>query len=223
MQNLPDYITILFILTTLMTIYLFYRATGNSLQTLLILISWLLIQGIVSLTGFYTSTHTFPPRFVLLALPPLLVIVLLFLTNSGRKYIDSLDYKMLTLLHVIRIPVEIVLFLLFLNGTIPQLMTFEGRNFDILAGITAPIVFYWGFIKMKINKNILLLWNFVCLVLLINIVVNAILSAPSVFQKFAFEQPNRAILYFPFTWLPSSIVPLVLLSHLATIRHLVKK
>jgi hypothetical protein len=58
--------------------------------------------------------------------------------------------------------------------------------------------------------------------LLINIVVNAALSAPSVVQQFAFEQPNIAILYFPFNLLPAVIVPLVLFSHLAAIRQLLR-
>ena len=102
-------------------------------------------------------------------------------------------------------------------------MTFEGRNFDILSGLTAPIVYFFGFIKKQLNKTILLLWNFICLGLLINIVFIAVLSAPFPFQKFAFDQPNIAVLYFPFTWLPACVVPLVLLSHLATIRQLLKK
>jgi hypothetical protein len=65
-----------------------------------------------------------------------------------------------------------------------------------------------------------LLWNLVCLGLLLNIILNAVLSAPVPFQKFAFDQPNIAVLYFPFVWLPSCVVPLVLLSHLAAIRKL---
>ncbi|HVF96549.1 MAG TPA: hypothetical protein VM871_04480, partial [Flavisolibacter sp.] len=39
---------------------------------------------------------------------------------------------------------------------------------------------------------------------------------------FAFDQPNIAVLYFPFIWLPSFIVPVVLLSHLVCIRQLLK-
>jgi len=35
-----------------------------------------------------------------------------------------------------------------------------------------------------------MLWNFVCLGLLLNIVINALLSLPSAFQQFAFDQPN---------------------------------
>jgi len=41
-------------------------------------------------------------------------------------------------------------------------------------------------------------------------------------QLFAFDQPNIAILYFPFVWLPSFIVMTVLFSHLISIRRLVK-
>jgi len=71
---------------------------------------------------------------------------------------------------------------------------------------------------MKLNRYALLIWNFICLALLLNIVFNAILSVPGVFQKFAFDQPNLAILAFPFALLPSVLVPLVLFSHLASIR-----
>ena len=62
-----------------------------------------------------------------------------------------------------------------------------------------------------------------CLGLLANIVVNALLSTPTPIQKFAFDQPNIAILNFPFSWLPTFIVPIVLFGHLASIRQLFKQ
>ncbi|MES2730750.1 MAG: hypothetical protein V4714_03345 [Bacteroidota bacterium] len=220
MENLPTYISIVFGLTTILTVGLFYKATKNSKATLIILLTWLALQTFIGQSDFYRKTDAIPPRFLLLVLPPLLFIIGLFTTSKGRQYIDSLDTKTLTILHTIRIPVEIVLFWLFVHKTIPELMTFEGRNFDILSGLTAPIIFYFGFIKNRLNKKSILLWNFICLGLLINIVANAVLSAPFPFQKFAFDQPNIAILYFPFNWLPSCVVPLVFLSHLAVIRQL---
>lgn len=220
MENLPAFISVFFVLTTLVTIGLFYKATNHSKTTLAILLSWLAIQAIIGYSGFYTVTDTIPPRFLLLVLPPLLLITGLFATSNGRQFVDSLDIKALTILHVIRVPVEIVLFWLFVHKTVPELMTYEGRNFDILSGLTAPIIFYFGFIKKRIGKSVMLIWNFICLGLLVNIVANAVLSSPFPFQKFAFDQPNRAVLYFPFIWLPSCVVPLVLLSHLATIRQL---
>lgn len=223
MENLPVYISLVFGLTTFLTVWLFYKATNNSKKTFIILLIWLALQTLIGLSDFYTITDTTPPRFLLLVIPPLLLITGLFTTPKGRQYIDSLNIKTLTVLHAVRIPVEIVLFWLFVSKAVPELMTFEGRNFDILSGLTAPVIFYFGFVRKQLNKKIILIWNFICLGLLINIVANAVLSAPFPFQKFAFDQPNIAVLYFPFIWLPSCVVPLVLLSHLATIRQLIKE
>jgi hypothetical protein len=222
LDKLPTYISWVFILTTVATVWFFYLATKKSGTTLVILILWLVAQAVIGLSGFYKVTNTVPPRFLLLVLPPLLFIAGLLVTPKGKQYLDSLDAKSLAILHIIRIPVELVLFWLFINKAVPKLMTFEGRNFDILSGLTAPVIFYFGFIKLQVSRKIILLWNIICLGLLINIVVIAILSAPFPFQKLAFDQPNIAVLYFPFVWLPCCVVPLVLLSHLATMRQLLR-
>lgn len=223
MNNLPLYISITFIGTTLLSIWLFLRAANYSKKTFILILLWGVFQTIIGTSGFYIITNVFPPRFPLLILPAVLLIIFLFNSTSGKKFIDNLNLEKLTLVHVVRVPVEIVLFWLFLQKTIPELMTFEGRNFDILAGITAPIMYYFVFVKHSFNKKILLIWNILCLILLLNIVINAILSVPTIFQQFAFEQPNIAILYFPFNLLPSVVVPLVFFSHLVAIRQILSK
>ncbi len=222
MENLPYYINIVFILTTFLTVFLFYKANIKSYSSLIIINFWLILQTVLSLSGFYMVTDTLPPRIVFLGIPPLIIIIRLFTTSNGKAFLDSLDLKALTILHIVRIPVELVLYVLFLNKAIPELMTFEGRNFDILAGLTAPIVYYFGFINKQLSNRIILIWNILCLGLLLNIVINAVLSVPTPIQQFAFDQPNLAVLCFPYNWLPACIVPLVLLSHLAAIRQLVK-
>ena len=131
-----------------------------------------------------------------------------------------MDSGTLTLLHTIRIPVEFVLYWLYLDKQVPKLMTFAGGNYDIISGLTAPVIYYYGFVKKTFSRGILLGWNVICLGLLLNIVARAVLSSPSTFQKLAFDQPNMAILHFPYNWLPSVIVPLVLFSHLVSIRSL---
>ena len=220
MESIPVYIAVVFVLTTLVTVFLFYKAANNSKATLMILLVWLMVQAFIGHTGFYAVTRNMPPRFMFVVLPPLLSIVLLFATKSGRLYIDTLNVKTLTILHIVRISVELVLLWLFLHKAVPKLMTFEGRNFDIAAGITAPFIYYYGFIKRRLSRKFIIAWNLVCLALLINIVVNALFSAPFPFQIFAFDQPNVAVLYFPYVWLPGCIVPLVLFAHLAVIRQL---
>ena len=105
---------------------------------------------------------------------------------------------------------------------VPKLMTFEGRNFDILIGISAPIM-GWLFFKKKVNKSMMLAWNIIGLCFVLFILVNGILSAELPFQQFGFEQPNRAVNYFPFVLLPATIVPIVIWTHLSDIFQLGRK
>jgi hypothetical protein len=223
LTDIPASIVIIFLLTVALTFLLFINATKNKTITSIILIIWLLITGILSYKQVFENTSAIPPRLMLVMAPAILFIILLLITKKGRGFTDSLDLKKLTLLHIVRIPVEIILYLLASHKLIPELMTFVGRNFDIFSGITAPILYLVCFTNSQLrNRSILLIWNFVCLALLLNIIINAFLSAPFPFQQFAFEQPNIAVLYFPFTWLPCFIVIIVLYSQLAAIRQLLK-
>jgi hypothetical protein len=223
MKQLPPFISIIFILTTVATVLFFYNASRKNKKVLFALCAWLLLQMALGLSGFFTITHILPPRFLLLVLSPLFVVILLFSTARGKSFIDHFNIKTLTILHSIRIAVELILFSLFLYKATPQLMTFEGRNLDVLSGLTAPLIYYYGFVKESLGTKTLLAWNIACLAILSFTVVNAVLSAPTPFQQFAFDQPNIAVLYFPFVWLPGTIVPLVYFSHLASIRRLLKE
>ena len=231
-KSLPIFISIIFILNTCLTLWLFYHAISRAttpkmrnkaVPIIFALTGWLIVQAALALIHVYSdNSKAVPPKLLVLGiLPALVVIALTFLTRAGRNFIDSLPLSNMTWIHVVRIPVEIGLLVLFIHKAVPQAMTFEGRNFDILSGLTAPFIAYFGFTKNKLKRPALLLWNFICLGLLFNIVITAILSAPLAVQRFAFDQPNIAILHFPFCWLPVFIVPVVLFSHLVTIRQLI--
>jgi len=223
LTDLPDSLVIIFLLTVILTFLLFINAVRNKPTAAIVLVVWLAVTGIISINKVFQNTSTIPPRLMIVIAPAILFIILLLITKSGRKFTDNIDLKKLTLVHIVRVPVEITLFMLSTHKLIPELMTFAGRNFDILSGITAPIVYFVCFKNSQLkNRKLLLVWNFICLGLLLNIVINALLSAPFPFQQFAFDQPNIAILYFPFTWLPCFIVMIVLYSHLAAIRQLVR-
>ena len=220
MLNTPTYLTATFFICVLFTFYMFGASCKWNKKAMFAIIAWLGVQGVLGLFRFYLELDTIPPRFIFLVPPTLIVIIVLFISSRGKNFINSLSLKHLTLIHSVRIPVEFCLWWLFLEGVIPQLMTFEGRNFDIIAGITAPLIYYIFFISKKLSRKALLIWNVVSLLLLLNIVFHAILSIPSPFQQMAFEQPNIGILYFPYLWLPCFIVPVVLFSHLVAIRKL---
>jgi hypothetical protein len=230
--NSPILVSLLFIHTVIATLLFFTNVIKNSndsktrkkvIPIIGGLFIWLAIQIILSLNNVYsTNLNAFPPKIFLFGiLPTFLGITVLFTTASGKQFIDSLPLKHLIYLNIVRVPVEIVLYWLFVNKAVPELMTFAGRNFDILSGITAPFIAYYCITRQTWFKQILLAWNIICLLLLINIVITAFLSAPTPLQQFAFNQPNIAIFYFPFSLLPTFVVPIVLLGHLASIRQLV--
>jgi hypothetical protein len=105
---------------------------------------------------------------------------------------------------------------------VPELMTFEGRNPDIISGLSAAGMLLAAFRGSRISRVLHLAWNIAGLALLLNIVAHAILAAPFDFQLLAFDQPNIGILHFPYVWLPCYIVPVVMLAHLAAIRQLIR-
>lgn len=233
LQNLSIYIIIGFLVTTLLTLFLFYwtirnadlqETRGKANFILIGIIAWIVLQTILTINNVYNSNlNSLPPKiFVFGIFPMIFLMISLFLTIKGKIFMDSLPLKNLTYISVMRIPVEIVLYFLFVEGFIPEIMTFEGQNFDILAGISALFVAYFGFKENIPNKKLLLIWNFISFGLLMNIVITAILSAPSPFQKFGLEQPNIGILHFPISLLPTFIVSVVMFSHLVAFRRLLK-
>jgi hypothetical protein len=226
MEPLPSYVTVIFLLTVLATVgFLLYALWTGHRKRPLIYVSaaalgiWMYFQMYLAEIGFY-STFDGKPRFLLAVAPALLLIILLFLFRKTKEFLAAISLPALTILSVVRIPVEFCIDQWYHAGLVPQLMTFEGRNFDIISGITAPIVFFLAFRGGKINKPLLIGWNIVCLLLLINIVANAIVSIPSPIQLQAFDRPNIAVLFYPFIWLPSVIVPAVLFTHLASLWRL---
>ncbi len=221
MENVPSYVSITFILVTFLTIgFLFYAIKQTVVNTtpakivVAAIAFWLFFTAILALGGFYLDTTGTPPKFASIPIPALLFITLLFVLYR-KTFIENLPIKTLTILHIVRVPVEICLWWLYQNEKIPQIMTFEGRNFDILAGITAPIIYWLAFRNNKINRPLLIIWNIISLILVSNIVITAIFSLPTAFQQFGLNQPNIAVLYFPYVWLPGIIVPIVLFAHFA--------
>ncbi len=110
MNTIPAFISVLFTISVLYTLYLFYRASNYHRATLYVMFVWILVQVGISLTGFYTNTEVMPPRFLLLVLPALLLILALSVLPRFKNYIHNFNTETITLLHSVRIPVEIVLY-----------------------------------------------------------------------------------------------------------------
>jgi len=227
-EGLPFYVSLVFFFTTLATIWFLLaaaRPAGRESTPLKILVFllplYLVVTGFLSTTDFYRQ-EAIPPRVVAFAVLPAVALIAAYFAFFRSNFIRKLSLPMLTLLSVIRFPVELVLHWLYQGGQVPKVMTYEGWNFDILSGITAPIVYWLAFRNGRVNRPLLIGWNLAALALLANIVTIAILSFRGPLQRLAFEQPNVGVTYLPFIWLPAIVVPIVLFAHLAALYNLLR-
>lgn len=204
-------IQIVFIIISLLSLISFYLGAGRDKTLLLLFISWQFIVGTLAILKIFEK-H--PSLF------PLLIVGTVVVTIVSLKRIDTkkINPTILLAIHILRVPVELVLYQLFLERKIPNLMTFKGWNFDIVIGISALAIFVYQLImKQKIGRQFFIIWNIVGMIFLFVIVSLAILSSPLPIQQFAFDQPNIAVLEFPYCFLPTCVVPIVLISHILLI------
>lgn len=206
-----------FFLVTLLSMILFHLATGRNRKVVTVSVVWLVVVGIITYDGFFENDTSLPSRFPLIPLSAVVLCLYVYRVVD----IGKVDIRMLLAVHALRFPIELVLYRLYLQRKVPVIMTFTGWNFDILIGLSAIVLFCFTYTTHRpLPTTFLMIWNVIGIVFLAVIVSIAVLSAPVPFQKFAFDQPNVAVLEFPFTYLPVYVVPVVLASHLLAIKAL---
>lgn len=194
-------------------------ANKRTLTIALALLGWLVLVSVLSLTGFLADFSSVPPKLMLLLPLPLIFIVWLTFSSKTRNFIAAIPPAWLLYLQVFRVPVEVFLWLQFLDGLTPVQMTFEGLNWDVLTGITAPIVAYVCLGQGRNLRSVAVVWNIVGLALVMNIVIISILSAPVPFRTFLNEPANTLVTTFPVAFLPLVLVPLAYMLHFFSLRQ----
>ncbi len=183
------------------------------------LIIWAAMVSALSLSGFSGNFKNFPFNAMPLVGVPLITTIILLFTSEMKTLLSYLSLRALTQLQVFRVFVEVLLWLLFIQNLLPEQMTFEGRNWDILSGITALLAGRF----LLTSKHWMIVWNILGLGLLINIVTIAILSMPTPIRVFNNEPANTIVTQFPFVFLPTFLVPLAYILHLMSLRKLLIK
>lgn len=183
------------------------------------MLTWLGGLLVLSTKGFFADFQSMPPRVMLALLVPFGVILFLTFKRSFGEFLDGLKPAPLLYLQGFRVFVELVLWMLVLDGSCPKQMSFEGWNFDILAGISGPIVGWLAVGGGRRRKWLAIVWNFVGMALLTNIIVIAILSFP---QIGVLTPPNYMVAYWPMIWLPGFVAPFAMMLHLFSLRQLLR-
>ena len=185
-----------------------------------IMLGWLALVSLLSLSGILSDFSTFPPKIPLVILPPLVTSLILTFHPKFRNFLAHVPPQWLLYLQMFRVPVEIFLWWLFLANALPVQMSFEGRNWDVLTGLTAPLFAWLCFGNGRRNNTLALLWNVFGFALLLNIVATAILSLPTPIRVFLNEPDSSFVTTFPIVFLPSVLVPLAYTLHFFSVRQL---
>jgi hypothetical protein len=119
---------------------------------------------------------------------------------------------------VFRVPLELVMHRAYVEGVMPGQMSYSGQNYDILSGISAGALGFW-LTRGQVPRRVVVLWNAVGLVLLVNVVAIAVVSTP-LFRWFGDERLNVFVTYPPFVWLPAVLVTAALMGHVLVWRRL---
>ncbi len=210
-----------FLLTVVFVVAALARASRAPGRAVSLVAVWLGFTAALAWSGWLAAFDTRPPHLFLLVVPTLAATAAIAFSRFGAELAARVGWAGLIGFQVFRVPVEWVLFQLHRDGVVPVQMTFEGWNFDILSGSSAPLA-AWLATRGAIGRRGLLVWNCAALALLANVVTIAILSAPTPLRAFANEPANTFVARFPWVWLPAFLVPAALFGHLAAFRKLAR-
>jgi hypothetical protein len=186
------------------------------------LVGWFVFVAVWSFSGMLGNFSLFPLNMGPVLVIPLITTIVFTFSKTFTEVLSHIPQHRLAYLQSFRIFVEILIWMLFVDNLLPVQMTFEGRNFDVISGVTGVIVGYLSS-KGKLSRTLLIIWNIACLGLLINIVTIAILSMPVPFRVFMNEPSNTVVGEFPISLLPAMLVPLAYMLHFFSLRKLFKK
>jgi hypothetical protein len=182
------------------------------------LVVWLGATAALALSGILADWSALPPRWPLLPLTALVTFALLTWTRTFRRLLAEIPPWQPVALQTFRVGVELAFWRLHAEGFAPVQVTFEGRNFDALVGLTAPIVAA-GIAAGWVGPRVTVAWNLLGLALLLNAIGTVAASAPGPLHLDWPGEPLTAIAAWPVVWIPALLAPAAIFLHIVSIRQ----
>ena len=180
---------------------------------------WLGLTAMLAAKGRLLNENSMPPPFARIMVPGLILVFAAAFSGFGRRLASRLSYAALIGFQAFRLPLEGLLWWFHRQGRLPVQMTFAGRNWDVLTGISALAVA--ALIRNgRLGTRAALIWNLAGLALLLNIMAVAVLSLPGPLNRFPGEPENTLVLHFPYVWIPALFVMAAFFGHLLVFRKL---
>ena len=181
------------------------------------LFAWLAVAIGLGLGGFYVASRNAVPTIEFGILVPLVVAVSAYLISPGiRQLVRSVPQKWLIAVQLYRIGGAVFL-ALWGAGLLPGIFAWPAAAGDILVGLLALLV---GLTHARLSRRIVLWWNMLGLCDLALALTLGFITTPSRFQLLVLDAPNILVTQYPLVLIPTFVVPLSILLHLASLVRL---
>ena len=181
-------------------------------------IGWLALTALAAASGVLRRFDLVPPPFGVMVLAVTALGIGVACSPIGMRLARGLPLWALVGSQVFRFPLELLMHRAYVEGIMPVQMSYSGRNYDIVTGITAGLLAVW-LAAGPVPRIVVAVWNAAGLALLVNVVTVAIVSTP-VFRWFGEQQQLTFVTYPPFVWLPAVLVTAALMGHILVWRKL---
>ena len=198
------------------------RRQTNRLQIALALgaVAWLALTLWVAASGALCQFERQPPPMLFLAAAVFALAGWIAFSWVGDLVVRHTSWMALVGLQGFRLPLELLMHRAYVEGLMPVQMSYSGRNFDIVTGMTA-VVLAWALASVRVPRSVIWTWNIMGMVLLVIILAIAIASMPT-FALFGMDRLNVWVADPPFVWLPAVLVLTALAGHLVVFRKLLR-
>jgi hypothetical protein len=157
-------------------------------------------------------SFSLPPRPLMVFWGGFGLLAVALTQTSMKRAVAALPLGFWVLLQGFRLPLELVMHLAAKEKVMPVVMSYSGRNFDIVTGVLAWVVGY-GLLKRNWPRWTAWAFNALGTALLVNVLTIAIFSMPSPLRRFVDDVPNVWVAYAPFVLLPGALVVLAAYAH----------
>jgi len=187
---------------------------------IIVLIGWLIAAVGLASTNVYVAEAGRMPTIQFGIVTPIVLGVLAYCLEPGfRAFVRGLPQPWLIGIQLYR-ALGGIFMVLWAAGQLPALFAWPAGIGDVLVGLAAPLVAYFAARSPEKARGAIIAWNLLGILDLAVALTTGFLTSPSRFQMFAFDAPNTMVAQFPLVLIPTFLVPLSILLHLASLASL---
>ena len=205
-------IAALAVVVALLTVLLIARVDRRAAAIAAVVILVIMVgEHLLASRGILREWMRRPPPMMLGVAVPVLLALVTAASSLGHRIATTASFAAIIGIQAFRFPLELVMHQAAISGLMPPQMSYSGRNFDIITGILAiPVA--WIAARSTRSRLLIMMWNAIGTLLLINIVTIAVASMP-MFAAFGPARLNTWIADSPYVFLPAILVPAAVFGH----------